>query len=205
MTSRRGIVVVIALLLSAAWRAGGTSGPGQIALPTERATNIFFARAAVNGAGPLWLTLDTGANLSVLDPTVARSRGLVVTDAGRQAGVERALPTQLGSVRGVSISAGNWPRSRPRRSSSHGATCPACLVPGRRALGVDFMRRHVVDPTTRLCTVSSTIPDTSSIRVTRRCCPSSCSRIARVHARSRRMAGAFARACDRPGRAGRPA
>src|SRR6186997_2408264 len=93
--------VFVALALTTAWRVGATPQAGQTRLPVERAANIFFARGMVNGAGPLWFTLDTGANLSVLDPSSARSLGLVVNDAGRQPGVGTGTGmTQLGRARG---------------------------------------------------------------------------------------------------------
>jgi predicted aspartyl protease len=49
---------------------------GIVSLPVERASNVFFARATVNGEGPFWLTVDTGATLTVLDPTTAAELGL---------------------------------------------------------------------------------------------------------------------------------
>src|SRR5438552_5920841 len=99
---RSASLMVAALLASAAWRVGAAPEPGQTPVPVERAGNIFFARAAVNGKpAPLWFTLDTGANLSVLDPAVARALHIVVSDAGRQAAVGTgAGMTQLWRARG---------------------------------------------------------------------------------------------------------
>jgi len=44
---------------------------GIVQLPVERASNVFFARTTINGKGPYWLTVDTGATLTVLDPVTA--------------------------------------------------------------------------------------------------------------------------------------
>jgi hypothetical protein len=142
------VAVIIALVCTTAGRAGPASEAGQVRLPVERAANIFFARVAVNGRGPFWFTLDTGANLSVLDPALARSLGIAVDDAGRQTGVGTGAETmQVGRARGVSISAGTLSPFIP----------PTMFVVPVRGLsgvlkhqvdgvlGVDFMRRHVVE------------------------------------------------------------
>lgn len=68
---------------------------GIVSLPVERASNVFFARATVNGEGPFWLTVDTGATLTVLDPTTAAELGLTSgpTDVRPDVGVgARAAP-----------------------------------------------------------------------------------------------------------------
>ena len=146
--ARSFIFVLVALLLTGAWRAGATPEAVQTRLPIERAANIFFARGTVNGAGRLWFALDTGANLSVLDPAAARALGLVVNDAGRHAGVGTGpATTQLGRVRGVSVSVGKLAPFTP---------ATMFVVPVREmsgflrhqidgVLGVDFMRRHIVE------------------------------------------------------------
>src|SRR5438067_1890920 len=55
-----------------------------IPVPVERASNVFFARTTINGVGPFWFTVDTGATLTVIDPSAAKRTGLVVRNAGRR-------------------------------------------------------------------------------------------------------------------------
>jgi predicted aspartyl protease len=54
-----------------------------IALPVERASNVFFVRAHLDGHGPFWFTVDTGATLTVIDPSTAARAGLTIRPAGR--------------------------------------------------------------------------------------------------------------------------
>jgi len=144
----------VVVLSTTVWTIGAAPEPGQVTLPTERVGNIFFARGAVNGPstplrpGALWFTLDTGANLSVLDPATAQSLHLAVSDAGRQTGVGTgAGATPLGRAGGVSVSVGTLAPFAP---------ATMFVVPVREmsgflnhridgVLGVDFMRRHVVE------------------------------------------------------------
>ena len=62
-------------------------GQAPIVLPVERASNVFFVRTQINGRGPFWFTVDTGATLTVIDPSTARRAGLVVRPAGRRPNV----------------------------------------------------------------------------------------------------------------------
>jgi hypothetical protein len=138
---------VAALLVTTVWQSAPAPA-GQTPLPIERAANIFFARASVNGRGPFWFTLDTGANLSVVDPAVTRSLGLAVDDAGRQAGVGTgAGVTQLGRARTVSVSVGKLPPFTPPMMFVVPVRAMSSVLRHRvdGVLGVDFMRRHVME------------------------------------------------------------
>src|SRR5262249_48514687 len=76
-------------------------------LPTERASNVFYAQTMVNDVGPMSLSLETGANLSVLDPDAARSAGLTIADEGARPGVGPGSEvTQLGRIQGVTFRVG---------------------------------------------------------------------------------------------------
>ena len=61
--------------------------PTAIVLPVEHASNVFFVRASINGQGPFWLTVDTGATLTVLDPSAVQRAGLAARSAGRRPNV----------------------------------------------------------------------------------------------------------------------
>jgi predicted aspartyl protease len=76
----------VALLLVVHASAGG-SQTAPVILPTERASNVFFAEVKINGAGPFWFTVDTGATLTVIDPATAQQVGLVTRPAGRRGNV----------------------------------------------------------------------------------------------------------------------
>lgn len=142
----RLVALVTAAL--AASRAQTSLPPSPLALPTERASNVFFAQADVNGVGPMWFCLDTGANLTVLDPAAARSLGLTVIDEGARSGVGSATGfTQLGRTRGVAVHVGGMPPFAPASLYVVPVRAMAGFLrhPIDGVLGVDFMRRHVVE------------------------------------------------------------
>ena len=122
--------------------------PPAVSLPVEHASHVFFARATINDRGPYWLTVDTGATLTVLDPGTAKDLGLRVTDAGARpdVGVGGAL-TPLATTRGARITIGEAGLFVPS---------PLYVVPVRSGqdflkhridgvLGTDFLSRHIVD------------------------------------------------------------
>jgi hypothetical protein len=117
-------------------------------LPVERASNVFFARVSLNGKGPFWFTVDTGATLTVIDTATATSLRVPVEDEGkhRNVGVASGL-TEMRVARGVTITAGDAPPFSPDR---------LFVVPVRAnagalghhidgVLGTDFLRRFVVE------------------------------------------------------------
>ena len=81
--------VVLAGAIAVLWAGTSTSTEQQppIVLPVERASNVFFVRTHLNGHGPFWFTVDTGATLTVLDPSTAARARLVVQPAGRRPNV----------------------------------------------------------------------------------------------------------------------
>jgi predicted aspartyl protease len=122
--------------------------PAGVVLPVERASHVFFARATIEGQGPFWLTVDTGATLTVIDPSTAARLGLRVTNAGERpdVGVAAGL-TPVGTTRRATIRIG---RAAPFVPS------PLYVVPVRAAqdlvghridgiLGTDFLAQHVVE------------------------------------------------------------
>jgi predicted aspartyl protease len=117
-------------------------------VPTERASNVFFARASVNGRGPFWFTVDTGATLTVLDPSLANTLHLPVQDSGRRAapGVG-ANAESLATTRGVTITVGEERPFAPARLYVIPVAGDAGVL-GHRidgVLGTDFLRRRVVE------------------------------------------------------------
>ncbi|HYN05995.1 MAG TPA: pepsin/retropepsin-like aspartic protease family protein [Vicinamibacterales bacterium] len=119
-----------------------------VIVPVERASHVFFARATINEQGPFWLTVDTGATLTVIDPETAARLRLPVAGAGarRDVGVATGL-TPMATTHGATIKIG---RAAPFVPS------PLYVVPVRATqayighridgvLGTDFLSKHVVE------------------------------------------------------------
>lgn len=117
------------------------------ALPTERSTHVFFARASIDGAGPFWLTVDTGATHTVIDPGTAAGLGLPTREAGRHGSVGVGPDvTDLAIARGASLQVG----SRTFRPDPLWVVGVKAAEPHLRhridgVLGMDFLERHVVE------------------------------------------------------------
>lgn len=135
-------------LLCSSLALAGSSQPAAIALPIARSANVFFARTTINGAGPFWFTVDTGATLTVIDPTTAAQLNLTVRDTGeqRQVGLGEAA-TELKTTSGATLTLGGAPPFTP---------APFYVVPVRAnegsfrhrihgVLGTDYLRRFVVE------------------------------------------------------------
>ena len=118
------------------------------ALPTEFASNVFFARGTINGAGTFWFTVDTGATLTVIDPEAAERAQLVVRNAGQRANVGIAAgATSLQTTAGVRVDVGGLPSFAPpfiyvvnvrSNSAALGHTVDGVI-------GTDVLSRHVVE------------------------------------------------------------
>jgi len=141
-------------LAAAASLACGGAAPASRAasllrdLPVERASNVFFVRARINGRGPFWFTVDTGATLTVIDPAVATLLHLAVENVGehRNVGVAAGL-TEMRVARGATIAFGDAPPFSPLKlfvvpvRDSAGAL--GHQVDG--VLGTDFLSQFVVE------------------------------------------------------------
>jgi hypothetical protein len=125
----------------------GQAPPG-VSLPVEQSSHVFFARTTINDRGPFWLTVDTGATLTVIDPETAKDLGLPLTDAGARADVGvGGGSTPLATTRGARFTIGEAGLFVPS---------PLYVVPvrgnqpflGHRidgVLGTDFLSRHIVE------------------------------------------------------------
>jgi hypothetical protein len=102
----------------------------------------------INGLGPFWFTVDTGATLTAIDPGAAKLAGLVVRDAGRRTNVGvSADDASVSTTSGARIEVGGAPVFAP----------PQLFVIAVRAnagylghtvdgvLGTDFLSRHIVE------------------------------------------------------------
>jgi predicted aspartyl protease len=119
-----------------------------VALPVERASNVFFARAFIDGEGPFWLTVDTGATLTVIDPATAAQLDLRVRPADVRPDVGiggRVTPVAMASGAAIVVAG-----AAPFRAS------PLYVIGVRDAeaalghridgvLGHDFLQRFVVE------------------------------------------------------------
>jgi predicted aspartyl protease len=121
--------------------------PAPVALPVERASNVFFVRATVNGQGPFSFTVDTGATLTVIDPSTARRAGLAVHAAGRRHVGVGADETDLLTTTGATIEIAGLPAFSPPRL--YVVPVQANAHPLGHAvdgvLGTDVLRGYVVE------------------------------------------------------------
>jgi len=141
------ILALLAVVPVSAVLAARQSTAGAIELPVERASNVFFARTMINGAGPFWLTLDTGATLTVLDPATVGKLGLPTTAAGQFANVGVAQGvTEMATTSGATLHVGSAPAFSP--SPAYVVSVGASGGFKRQidgVLGTDFLRRFVVE------------------------------------------------------------
>ena len=143
----RGALIAVVVLM--AWAGPSMSdGQGPVTVPVERASNVFFARATIDDRGPYWLTVDTGATLTVLDPITAAELGLDVqpSDARPDVGVG-AGTTAVSVSTGASIGVGELPPFRPSPLYVIGVRDAEAML-GHRidgVLGHDFLERFIVE------------------------------------------------------------
>jgi len=117
-----------------------------VSLPVERASNVFFARATINGVGPFWFTVDTGATLTVIDPTTAARLGLATRPAGRRGIGVTGGETDMATTSGARIEIGGLPAFAPPSLFVVPVQSNAAYL-GHQVdgvLGTDFLRRYVV-------------------------------------------------------------
>ena len=86
-----------------------------IELPFELLHGTIIVPATVNGAGPFWMMLDTGADPSIVELGIAKSAGLKIAASGQQGSgggtshnlsYETSLPVvQLGGLTATKIDA----------------------------------------------------------------------------------------------------
>ncbi len=122
--------------------------PAGLSLPVERAANVFFARATVNGRGPFWLTVDTGATLTVLDPATVEELGLTMrlADARPDVGVG-AGTTTVAMASGAVIRTGEAAPFRPSPLYLVGVRDAEAALDHRidGVLGHDFLEQYIVE------------------------------------------------------------
>ena len=146
-------------------RAASATRP--IIVPAEIASNVFFARVAVNGAGPFWFTVDTGATLTVIDPAAAARAKLIVRSTGRRANVGVAAgETMLATTTGARLEVAGVAPFSPELLYVIDVQANARLL-GHQidgVLGTDFLSRHVIQfdyATGRVSIASSPSADTT--------------------------------------------
>lgn len=147
MTGRRfthTLALAFALSFAAApdARAAGQSPVARV--PFEMNGNSLFLQARVNGSGPRWFILDTGAGVSVLNTSTVRSLGLKVGQSGTVNGAGGVA--ESAQVRGLTFDVGG-----ALVKDVNAAATPLAQFEnaGGRAvdgiLGVEFFRRYVVE------------------------------------------------------------
>jgi len=141
-------VLAIASSLLAGQTPPSAALPAAIALETEFASHVFFARAIVNSVGPFWFTVDTGATLTVIDPAAAARARLVVRDAGRRSNVGIAAEdTAMSTTSGAQIAVAGVPVFAPSSlyvvAVQSNAAYLGHAIDG--VLGTDFLSQHIVE------------------------------------------------------------
>jgi predicted aspartyl protease len=119
-----------------------------VPLPVDRASNVFFARATINGQGPFWMTVDTGATLTVLDPATAARLDLRLrpADSRPDVGVGGRV-TPVATTTGATIVVNGVVPFRPVPLYVVGVRDAEAAL-GHRidgVLGHDFLRRFIVE------------------------------------------------------------
>ena len=144
------VFVTMAFALAMSPQPAQPTSPGNpIPLRVEVASNVFFAHVTVNGLGPFWFTVDTGATLTVIDPGAAARAKLVVRDAGRRANVGIAAGDMAMATTGRRAHRCRGPARilpRPRSTSwpvQNNAGYLRHAIDG--VLGTDFLSRHIVE------------------------------------------------------------
>jgi len=121
---------------------------GAQVISAEYREGVFFAKATINGTGPFWFTVDTGATLTVIDPRTADRLGIPVRDLGERQNVGTAAgPTAMGATRRVVIRVGDLAPFAPARMYVVGVSANQELL-GHRidgVLGTDFLMRYVME------------------------------------------------------------
>ena len=116
-------------------------------LPTEQASNVFFVRTTINGDGPFWFTVDTGATLTVLDPATAARLNLATRPAGRRPVGVTASETEMATTTGAKLEIEGLEPFAPWQmyviSVQGNAGWLGHHVDG--VLGTDFLSRYVVE------------------------------------------------------------
>ncbi len=145
--TRATAVLIWACVLASAGR-GPSAAQAPITLPTQVASNVFFARVHVNDIGPFWFTVDTGATLTVIDPATARRAGLVVRAAGHRSNVGvGGGATELSTAAAARIDVAGLPSFAPPFvyvvAVQQNASLLGHQIDG--VLGTDLLMRHVVE------------------------------------------------------------
>lgn len=85
--------------------ARAQSSHDAIDVPFELNANHIYLRATINGSKPLWFLLDTGAEMSVVDSTVAAAVGLTSTGSATARGSGEGT-MEAGFAKGVTLAVG---------------------------------------------------------------------------------------------------
>lgn len=122
-----------------------THAPAPVRFPFEFAAGKIWVATTVNGKGPYWFALDTGAPPTVIDIDVAREVGLEVTLTGTMGGAGEGS-TPMGSVSNVTLGFG--PFELRKKSLEAIALGPRLdWANSRRVgglIGNDWVIKHVV-------------------------------------------------------------
>jgi clan AA aspartic protease (TIGR02281 family) len=139
-------------------RVPGSGHAEAGALPVHHNRGVFFAKATIDGMGPFWFTVDTGATLTVIDPRTASRLGIPVRNLGEQQNVGTASgPTLMGATRRAAIRVGDLVPFTPARMYVVAVSANEKLL-GHQidgVLGTDFLMRYVMEFDYRTGTVTA--------------------------------------------------
>lgn len=78
------ILLVVTVLAATAIVAplAGSPAPQPVTIPVRQEQKLLYLQVTINGHGPFWFCLDTGAHRSVIDPFLVKELGLTAVEAG---------------------------------------------------------------------------------------------------------------------------
>jgi hypothetical protein len=137
----RSLIAAMLLILSgcSSPRSDGVQPLGS--LEYRRDGKLMMVQARVNGAGPFWFIVDSGASRSVIDPTLAAELKLDITGRGTTTGTgQGAIPLAYAGPVRIELGGGAY-QSSPYVIDLSGAPLPKEV---RGLVGSEIFLQHVV-------------------------------------------------------------
>lgn len=145
---RRLLIAATLLLLAGCTGTRMESAQALGSIEYRRDGKLMLVQGRVNGAGPYWFLVDSGASRSVIDPSLAAELKLGITGKGTTTGTgQGAVPLAYAEPVTIELGGGSYDSS-PYVIDLSGAPLPKEV---RGLIGSELFLRHVVriDPSAR--------------------------------------------------------